>query len=309
MTIQEMLAGHPLLSDGAWGTQLQARGLAVGECADSWNLSNPEVVREVADSYINSGSRVLLTNTFRASPLALAGFGLAARMAEINTEGVRLSREAAARTGAFVFASVGPSGKAIAAGEVTEGELRRNFAAQCEALASARPDALLLETFGDLEEARIALAAAKSTGLPTIVSFAFFAGRERDRTSSGITPEQAAVAMEEAGADAAGANCGNGIEPLADICRRMRAATALPLWMKANAGMPEMANGTVRYLTTPDDFAHHLAALLAAGADFVGGCCGTSPEFIRALAKRWPVTTLAERKKQESGACESPSCL
>lgn len=309
MTIREMFAGGPLLSDGAWGTQLQARGLAIGECADGWNLSNPEAVRAVAGSYAEAGSRVLLTNTFRASPLALAGFGLAERTAAINTEGVRLSREAAARAGAFVFASVGPSGKTMATGEVTEEELRRSFSVQCEALASAQPDALLLETFGDLEEARIALSAAKATGLPTIVSFAFFAGGMRDRTASGVTPEQAAIAMEEAGADAVGANCGNGIESFADICRRMRAATTLPLWMKANAGIPEMANGTVRYLTTPDDFASHLAALLAAGADFVGGCCGTSPDFIRALAKRWPETTLAERKKQESGACESPSCL
>ena len=286
MTIQEMLTGGPLLSDGAWGTQLQARGLAIGECADAWNLSHPEEVREVAESYTAAGSRVLLTNTFRASPMVLASFGLAGRMAEINTEGVRHSREAAARPGAFVFASVGPSG--MARGEVTEGELRRNFAAQCEALASARPDALLLETFGDLKEARIALAAAKATGLPTVVSFAFFAGKKRDCTTSGVTPERAAVAMEEAGADAVGANCGNGIEEFPAVCARMRVATSLPLWMKANAGLPEMVNGEAVYRTRPEDFAAHLPALLAAGASFVGGCCGTSPEFIRALAKRWP---------------------
>lgn len=295
MTIREMLANGPLLSDGAWGTQLQRRGLALGECPDAWNLRNPEAVRAVARSYAEAGSRVLLTNTFRASPIALAGYGLAEQTTQINTAGVTLSREAAAHTGAFVFASVGPSGKLLLAGEVTEDELRRSFAEQCEALAGARPDALLLETFSDLEEARIALAAAKLTGLPVLVSFAFDSGKRRDRTMTGVTPEQAATAMEEDGADGVGANCGNGIDAFPGVCARMRAACALPLWMKANAGMPEIVNGEAVYTTEPGAFASHLPALLAAGVDFMGGCCGTSPAFIRALAKGWPDAVPADR--------------
>ncbi|MCC7341185.1 MAG: homocysteine S-methyltransferase family protein [Bryobacterales bacterium] len=295
MKIREMVAHGPLLSDGAWGTQLQARGLGLGECPDAWNLSHPEDVCAVARSYIEAGSRVLLTNTFRASPIALAGYGLAGQMARMNTAGVAHSRDAASATGAYVFASVGPSGKLMMAGEVTESELLQSFRLQCEALASARPDALLLETMSDLEEARIALAAAKTTGLPVIVSFAFDTGRKRDRTMTGITPEQAAAAMEEAGADAVGANCGNGIEAFADVCARMRAVTTLPLWMKANAGMPCIVSGEAVYDTTPEDFAAHLPQLLAAGAAFAGGCCGTSPAFIRALGKGWPHAIPADR--------------
>ncbi|MCC6262308.1 MAG: homocysteine S-methyltransferase family protein [Bryobacterales bacterium] len=295
MTIREMLARGPLLSDGAWGTQLQARGLALGECPDAWNLSHPESVRAVAQSYIEAGSRVLLTNTFRASPIALAGFGLAEQMARMNTAGVEHSRSAAAATGAYVFASVGPSGKLMMAGEVTGDELFQSFRAQCEALAAAHPDALLLETMSDLEEAHIALAAAKATGLPAIVSFAFDTGKKRDRTMTGVTPEQAAFAMEEAGADAVGANCGNGIEAFAGVCARMRAVTTLPLWIKANAGMPRIVSGEAVYDTVPEDFAAHLPGLLAAGAAFVGGCCGTSPAFIRALGKGWLHAIPADR--------------
>ncbi len=288
MTIREMLARGPLLCDGAWGTELQARGLGFGECPDAWNLRHPEAVRAVAESYALAGSRVLLTNTFRASPLALAGFGLAEQTAEINARGVEHSRETAARTGALVFASVGPSGKRMFAGEVTKDELRRSFVAQCEALAAAQPDALLLETFSEIEEALVALAAAKATGLPVLVSFALVSGGKLACATGGVLPERAAASMEAAGADAVGVNCGNGIAEFASVCARMRAATSLPLWIKANAGMPEMRNGKAVYRTRPDDFASHLPALLAAGADFVGGCCGASPAFIRTLADKWP---------------------
>lgn len=216
-------------------------------------------------------------------------------MAAINAAGVRHSREAALPAGAYVFASVGPSGKLLIAEEVSEDALLRSFSAQCQALASAKPDALLLETFSDVEEARIALAAAKATGLPVVVSFAFDTGKNRDRTMTGVTPEQAATRMQEAGADAVGANCGNGVEAFAAICARMRAVTTLPLWIKANAGMPEIVNGEAVYSTAPEHFASYLPALLTAGASFVGGCCGTSPAFVSALGKGWPDAIPADR--------------
>lgn len=295
VTFREMLAGGPLLADGAWGTQLQARGLGLGECPDHWNLSHPDAVRAVAESYVRAGSRVILTNTFRASPIPLRDYGLAGHMAAINAAGVRHSREAALETGALVFASIGPSGKMLPAGEVTGEDLADNFAAQCEALAEAGPDALLLETMSDLDEARVALAAAKRTGLPVIVSFAFDTGKRRDRTMTGATPEQVVTAMEEAGADAVGANCGNGVEAFPAICERMRAVTGLPLWMKANAGMPEIVDGEAVYRTTPQEFVSYLPALLAAGADFVGGCCGTSPVFIETMRREWPHAIPADR--------------
>jgi methionine synthase I (cobalamin-dependent) len=282
MSWQEWVSGGPVLTDGAWGTELQKRGLGVGECPDGWNLSHPEEVAEVARSYRMAGSRVVLTNTFRANPISLAGHGLAGRCTEINRAGVEISRKAAG--GALVFASMGPSGKLLAAGDVTEDELSAAFCAQARALALGGPDALLIETFSGLEEAMIALRAAKTTGLPVIVSFAFDTGKNKDRTMTGVTPEQAAKAMTESGADAVGANCGVGIEQLVSVCRRMRAATHLPLWMKPNAGLPEVVDGAVRYRVEAEQFAAFVPSLREAGATFIGGCCGTDPQFIRSAA-------------------------
>ena len=147
-------------------------------------------------------------------------------------------------------------------------------------------DALLIETMSDLSEARLALAAACETGLPVIVSFAFDSGRKHDRTMMGATPEDAARVAVEGGASAVGANCGAGPAAFAEICRRMRAACGLPVWLKPNAGMPSLVAGEVLYSESAEKFAASAAGLLGMGASFVGGCCGTSPEFIRALAKR-----------------------
>ena len=282
MSWQEWVSGGPVLTDGAWGTELQKRGLGLGECPDAWNLSHPLDVADVAGSYRQAGSRVILTNTFRANPISLAGHGLADRYAEMNRAGVEISRRAAGD--ALVFASIGPSGKLLPAGDVTEDELTAAFCAQARALALGGPDALLLETFSELEEALIALRTAKATGLPVIVSFAFDTGKNKDRTMTGVTPEQAAKAMTESGADAVGANCGVGIEQLVSLCRRMRDATHLPLWMKPNAGLPEVVDGAVQYRVTAGQFASFVPSLREAGATFIGGCCGTDPQFIRAAA-------------------------
>jgi len=280
MIWRELVANGPVLTDGAWGTELQRRGLGVGECPDVWNLSHPEEVADVARRYCESGSRVILTNTFRANPISLAAYGLAGRAAEINRAAVEISKKAAA----LVFASIGPSGKLLAAGEVTEDELFAAFYTQAEALAAGGADALLLETFSELEEGLIALRAARTTGLPVVVSFAFDTGKNKDRTMTGLTPERAANTMTDAGADAVGANCGVGIEQCVGLCRRMRTATHLPLWMKPNAGIPEVVDGVVEYRTTAEQFASFVPALRDAGAGFIGGCCGTNPEFILAAA-------------------------
>jgi len=286
MNLHDFLARAPIVADGAWGTELQKRGLGLGECPDEWNLSHPDEVGEVAQSYCDAGSRVILTNTFRANAISLAAHGLAGRVIEINRTGVLISKKAAASSSSAVFASIGPSGKMLASQDVTEEELFAAFAVQAGALAAGGADALLLETFSELEEALIALRAAKNTGLPVIVSFAFDSGKNKDRTMMGVTPERAAQAMSDAGADAVGANCGVGIDQLTGVCRRMRAVTDLPLWMKPNAGLPVVTDGVIEYRTTPDEFASSIPLLRDAGATFVGGCCGTNPEFIRASAAR-----------------------
>jgi methionine synthase I (cobalamin-dependent) len=232
---------------------------------------------------VEAGSQVILTNTFRSNWITLAEAGLAGQLDAINHAGVEISKRAAAGK-ALVFASIGPTGKLLMNGEVGREEVAAAFAAQALALAEAGADALLIETMSDLEEAGLALSAAQFTGLPVIVSFAFDSGKNKDRTMMGVTPEAAARAMESAGADAVGANCGAGIERFVPVCARLAAACSLPVWIKANAGLPEMREGAVVYSTPPGVFASYLPALIEAGASFIGGCCGTTPEFIRALA-------------------------
>jgi len=272
-----------VLTDGAWGTQLQDRGLQAGECPDAWNLLYPERVEEVARAYVEAGSQVILTNTFRANRLALERYGLAERTADINRAGVEISRRAAAGK-ALVFASIGPSGRMLVAGEITEDELVATFREQARALAEAGADAIVVETMADLTEARLAVTAALETGLPVVASMVFDSGRNKDRTMMGVTPEQAARELSAVGAHVIGANCGQGIVGYVEICRRLHAATDRPIWIKPNAGLPEMVEGKAVYRVTPAEFASYVPALLEAGASFVGGCCGTTPDFIRAIA-------------------------
>jgi len=274
--LREWLAGGLLITDGAWGTGLQARGLNPGTAPDSWNLTHPERVEAVARAYVEAGSQVILTNTFRANSVAMEG-----DLEAINRAGVAISKRAAGK--ALVFASIGPTGKLLMTGEMSEEQATAAFAAQAAALAEAGADALLVETMCDIEEARLAVAAAKGTGLPVIASFAFDSGKNKDRTMMGATPEAVAAAMVEAGADSVGANCGVGIEHVALICRRLRAACDLPIWIKPNAGLPKMEGTAIRYDTSPEFFASHYAALRDAGASFLGGCCGSTPDFVRAL--------------------------
>jgi methionine synthase I (cobalamin-dependent) len=281
-----LLSSGVIITDGAWGTEFQKRGLALGGPADLWNLSRSEDVYAVARAYVEAGSRVILTNTFRANTIALAGQGAEAarQAAEINRRGAEFSRRAAG-SDVRVFGSMGPTGKILATGEIAPGDVSEAFRAQAEALAAGGVDALLLETFSDVEEARLAVRAAKSTGLPVVVSFAFDSGKKKDRTMMGATPEGAARAIMEEGAEAVGANCGAGPEAFTAICRRLREGSGLPVWIKPNAGLPTLVDGRPSYTMTPDTFASYLPALIEAGATFVGGCCGTTPEFIRALVR------------------------
>ncbi len=282
--IGELLAKTPVVTDGAWGTQLQARGLKPGDCPDAWNLTRPEMVEEVARAYVEAGSRVILSNTFGSNRVSLARHGLAEKAVELNRAGAAISRRAAGDR-AKVFASIGPSGKVLMAGETTEDELRAAFAEQARALAEGGADALVVETMSDLAEAKIALEAAKATGLAVVACMVFDTGKNRDRTMMGNAPEQAAEALTAAGADVIGANCGVGIESYVTVCRRLKAATNRPVWIKANAGLPELVGGTTTWKMTPEAFAGYVPQLVEAGANFIGGCCGTSPEFIRAVAR------------------------
>jgi len=282
--IGEITAAGPVLTDGAWGTEMQARGLEAGETPDFWNLSHPDRVEQVARAYVTAGSQVVLTNTFRANRIALAKHPDVERITEVNRAGVEISRRAAGDE-ARVFASIGPCGKLLMTGDVDEAALRAAFAEQAQALAAGGADAIVVETMSDLAEAGIAVEAAKATGLPVVACMVFDSGKNRDRTMMGVTPTQAAEELTRIGADAIGANCGTGVEDYIPICASLAAATPLPIWIKPNAGLPELENGEVVYRTTATEFAANVPKLLEAGARFVGGCCGTNPGFIEAMRR------------------------
>ena len=282
--LEELTADGPVLVDGAWGTQLQSLGLAAGECPDEWNLSHPERVEQVARAYVEAGSQVILTNTFRANRLALAGSPLADRVETINRRGAEISVRAA-QGRARVFASIGPSGKMLLTGEVNEEELMGAFTEQASALAEGGADALVVETMADLAEAKVALAAARKTGLPVVVCMVFDSGKEMDRTMMGVDCEQAARELADSGADVIGANCGQSAAGYLSLAQRMMTAADRPVWLKPNAGLPEMIDGQIVYHDDPSDFAENAGALVRHGISFLGGCCGSSPRFITALAR------------------------
>lgn len=283
--IEQLMAERPVLTDGAWGTELQARGLAAGELPDLWNLSHPDRVEDVARAYVEAGSRILLTNTFRANRIALERYGESARVGDVNRAGVEISRRAAGGR-AFVFASIGPSGKMLATRDVTEAQLTAALTEQAKALAGAGANGLVVETMADLREAILAVEAAVATALPVVACMVFDSGKNRDRTMMGVTPRQAAVELTAAGASVIGANCGLGIEESIPVCEALATATNRPIWMKPNAGLPQLVDGRVCYPMGAEAFAACLPRLIAAGASFVGGCCGTSPDFVRALRAR-----------------------
>ncbi len=284
-TIEKLVSAGPVVTDGAWGTLLQQRGLPVGACPDAWNLQQPDRVEEVARAYVEAGSQVVLTNTFGSNRFILARHGLDEKVAELNRAGVEISKRAAGDR-ALVFASIGPSGVMLMMGEVSEEDLREAFAVQARAIAEAGADGIVVETMSDPAEASLAVSAARETGLPVVGCLVFDCGPDNDRTMMGTTPEQAVEALTAAEADVIGSNCGQGISGFVNICRRLRQATDRPIWIKANAGLPEIVDGETVYRQTPAEFAEHVPQLLEAGAVFIGGCCGTTPEFIKAVREK-----------------------
>ena len=281
---EEVVGGRTRAPRRRRGTQLQQRGMPPEACPDGWNLTHPEVVEQVARGYVEAGSQVILTNTFGANRVILARHGLADQMAAINTAGVEISRCAAVGR-ALVFASMGPSGILLMMGETSEDELRAVFADQAQAIAKAGADGIVVETMSDLAEAALAVAAAHETGLPVVGCMTYGVGAKGDRTMMGVTPEQAAEQLLAAGAECVGSNCGQGVASFVEIARRLHVATQRPVWIKANAGLPELSQGKTIYRQTPEEFATFVPALVEAGAGMIGGCCGTTPAFIAAVRR------------------------
>jgi methionine synthase I (cobalamin-dependent) len=273
------------VADGSWSTRLQARGVPTDAPAELANLTHPHLVEALARDYIEAGARFVTTNTFAANRVVFERRGLQPDVAEVNRTGAALARKAVQDADALVAGSIGPSGKILAVHEIAEGELAKVFQEQAAALAAGGADVIVLETFSELAEILLALDVVQTTtGLPVIASMSFDSGPQRTRTMMGAKAEDCATALEEAGADAVGCNCGAGIATILPAVVALRANTSLPLWVKPNAGLPELEGGRAVYKQTPDEFGHHVPELLEAGANIIGGCCGTGPEHIKRLA-------------------------
>ena len=269
--------------DGAMGTMLQAGGLKPGACPELMNIDAPEVVRAIHEEYIAAGATIIETNTFGASRLKLAHYGLENRMEEINAAAVRIAKEAAG-TRAKVAGSMGPTGRFIEPlGDLGFEEAYEGFREQAKALADAGADYLIIETCIDIQEMRAALLAAKEvTDLPIICQLSY---SEDGRTVTGTDPESAAVILDGLGADVIGVNCSLGPEELVPVVETLAASCRAPISVQPNAGMPFLKDGKTCFPMGPEEFGTWGPKLLAAGATYLGGCCGTTPAHIKALAE------------------------
>ncbi len=292
-------SGRVLVSDGAWGTYLQHKGLKPGECPELWCVDRRAEVLEVARSYVEAGADMIETNSFGGSCFKLEHYGLADRVAEINEAAAKISCEAAGPS-RWVIASIGPTGKMLVTGEVTEEDLYAAFKEQAMALAKGGARALCIETMSAADEAALAIRAAReNTDCEVICTFTFQRGvKGQFRTMMGLSPAKAAEEAIKAGAHIVGPNCGNGMEHMIEIVREMRAAAgATPILVHANAGLPNTVNGVDVFPESPEEMASRVKAVVEAGANIVGGCCGTTPAHIRAL--RNAVNKLVQMRPSE----------
>ena len=286
--LQTIQSGRILVSDGAWGTLLHLRGLEAGECPEMWNLTHRDDVYAIAKGYIDAGSDIILTNSFGANPTKLSHFGLEDKTVELNEAAASISRQAAGND-RFVLGSMGPTGVMLMMGTASEEDLFEGFKQQAMALAKGGADGLCIETMSALDEAVIAIQAAKAAcNLPIACTFTFekTAGGAF-RTMMGVSPGEMLEAVKSAGASIIGSNCGNGFKQMIEIVRELRTMDrATPILIHANAGKPVFRDGETVFPETPDDMAGRVTELVNSGANIVGGCCGTTPAHIQAMVRK-----------------------
>lgn len=291
--VRRLFDGTPVLCDGAMGTMLYARGVFINRSYDELNLSQPELVREIHTEYLQAGAEVIETNTFGANIFRLEHFGLHDKIREINLAGVRLAREAVKQildkqaTEAFVAGAIGPLGVRLEPlGKVGLDEAREAFSEQIAALTEGGPgvgvDLLSIETMTSLAETEQAVAAARAVA-PDVPVIVMVTVDEEGNCLDGTSAEMAVRRLEATGADAIGCNCSAGPATVLSVIERMRPLTNLPLAAMPNAGIPRAVEGRTIYLTSPEYMASFTRKLVKAGASLVGGCCGTTPSYTRAM--------------------------
>ena len=283
--LERVRAGKTLCGDGAWGTQLMARGLAPGDCPESMNLAKRDVLAEVAELYLDAGADLITTNTFGGSPLNLGSHGLDDRTEEINRAAVEVLGPVT-QDRAYISASVGPTGKILEPyGDTAQEVVAEAFSRQIGALIESGADIICVETMIDLREAELAVRAARSilADIPIIATMTFDATPRGFFTTMGTTVEQACSTLVEAGADIVGSNCGNGIDTMIEIARDFTTYASVPVIIQSNAGLPENRGGELVYPESPDYMAERVSQLMDLGVAIIGGCCGTTPAHIRAI--------------------------
>jgi 5-methyltetrahydrofolate--homocysteine methyltransferase len=306
--ILDALAEHPLLGDGAMGTQLMIAGLEQGNCGEAWNLTHPERVLAIQRRYAEAGSDCILTNTFGGSRIMLNRHSHADHVVEINQAGVRIAREAFGARPGFVIGDMGPFGGLLEPyGDFTEQQVRDAFNEQAGALVDAGADAIIVETQTSLEELLLGIQAAKEAGAPCIIgSMAYDVTLDGStfRTMMGIDPERAAAFMQENGADIVALNCGTGMDMTRarTAVERYRKTTGLPVMVQPNAGQPKLVNMKVVYDETPEQMVTGVGPLLDAGTNILGACWGSTPAHIQAFRQAMDEYLRAKGKIHEKQA-------
>ena len=278
--------GKLLTSDGAWGTYLFKKGLASSTCPEEWNLSHYDDVFDIAKSYELAGSDIISTNSFGSNSFKLSQYNLQEKLAMICQTAVEISRKAAGAD-KLIMASLGPTGKFLIMGDVTSEELYDSFKQQAVAFEKGGADAVCIETFYALDEAEQAIAAVReNTSLEVVCTFTFDKSDFGFKTLMGISPQKMTESLILCGADIIGANCGSGFEDMIEIVKRIREVSArIPIIIQANAGLPVLENNQLVYSETPDKIKGIIPRLIDAGANIIGGCCGTTPEHIKVISE------------------------
>jgi len=286
INILDLAKKKTLIFDGAMGTMLMAAGLKAGESPEIWNIEKPSLVSDIHRKYYEAGSDVVHTNTFGGNAIKLADRGLFDKMERINVEAAKLAREACP-SGRFVAGDMGPTGKLIKPlGDLVIEEAEEAFFRQTQALVKGGVDLISIETMFSLQEALAALRAAKKLGdITVIAALTFNRTKKGFFTMMGEGVTQAVLAFEEAGADAIASNCSLGSRDMIDLTKELRASTRKPILVQPNAGKPVTQKGVTSYLQKPAEFAQDGKVIRNSGADMIGGCCGTNPEFISALVQ------------------------